>query len=145
MNNKKRKVDSGVGISADLLVDDLQFKTQNDAPINASLLIDPTSHDLLGTSAGSNEKVLGVPPGAVDLQTVSGLESVLNSVSSSDAATTPEGVITDASFDSPFDHSTSSHPGKFIPWQLILLVPGKQGEASLLPSSLYFFRCRIFR
>jgi len=48
-----------------------------------------------------------------DLSAVAQLENVLNSVSSSDTATTPDGVITDASFDSPFDHSTSSHPGLF--------------------------------
>lgn len=40
-----------------------------------------------------------------------GLETVLNSVGSSENAGTPDGVITDASFDSTFEHSTSSQPG----------------------------------
>ncbi|ODM99226.1 INO80 complex subunit D [Orchesella cincta] len=39
-----------------------------------------------------------------------GLETVLNSVGSSENAGTPDGVITDASFDSTFEHSTSSQP-----------------------------------
>ncbi|CAG7720740.1 unnamed protein product [Allacma fusca] len=39
----------------------------------------------------------------------SNLENILHSVSSSEAASTPEGVATDTSFDSPFNNSNSNH------------------------------------
>lgn len=140
--NKKRKFDSGNGIDKNAMdesstfripkleesssnFNNIDIKMENGHLLNSSYnahlhllsnhsLFHPhTSTTNPSMSSANLQHILSQP----DLRTLAshrnqGMDTVLNSVGSSDMGTS-DGVITDASFDSTFDHSTSSQQGKF--------------------------------